>query len=173
MLELLPCGIVLPLVSWWPEEGIRPKNITTAGVRYKHPLGLLLNYNLKLPKFDYVTKLSFLCYCHISLLKNSVFLFQGLIIRWMQRELGRANDGPASAEASSAALSLSTHMKGIFSGLLICLGFCLLVAAVEAFSGCKRTATENVSRISPGAGVVNRNQNLPPLHPKARRLGFI
>ncbi len=43
MLELLPCGIVLPLVSWWPEEGIRLKNITTARVRYKHPLSLLLN----------------------------------------------------------------------------------------------------------------------------------
>ena len=117
-----------------------------------------------------MTKLSFLCYCHISLLKNSVFLFQGLIIRWMQRELGRANDGPASAEASSAALSLSTHMKGIFSGLLICLGFCLLVAAVEAFSGWnRRTAKENVSRISPEPGIFNQNQNLSP---KARRLGF-
>ena len=56
----------------------------------------------------------------------------------MQQELGKVGNGHLSAEASSTTLSLFTHMKGLFAGLLICLGVCLLVAVVEVFLGFKR-----------------------------------
>ncbi len=67
-------------------------------------------------------------------------MYAGLISHWMEQELGRASESASTAEASSKALSLLTHMKGIFAGLLICLGACLAVGLVEALVGWKKRA---------------------------------
>ncbi len=84
----------------------------------------------------------------------------GMIIKWMEDELGRADNGVRS-EAASDKLSLEKHLRGILMGLGICLGICVATAGAEILSHWRNMRSqdkdERHTRVSPFNGSATRS----------------